>query len=194
MQLQNTIKRRRSCRKFTKKKPDWRDILDALDTTRYAPMAGGYYSLKFLILDDSESINEVAQACDQDFIKEAPYVVIFASDPGITKNAYPERGEMYMRQQAGAAMQNFLLTLTEKKMASCWIGHFNEEKLKKLFGIKGQIEAIFPIGYEKEKPKTRTIQASLFNRVSWHIWGNKRIEKPRSVSPYSPFATEKISK
>jgi nitroreductase len=188
MQLQNTIKRRRSVRKFKTKKPDWRDILDCLDTTRFAPMAGGYYSLKFLILDDKESIEEVAKLADQDFIKEAPYVVIFVSDPGVTKKAYPESGDIYMRQQAGAAMQNFMLSLTEKKLSSCWVGHFDEEKLAHKFGIKGNIEAIFPVGYEKERPKTRGIQASLYNRVSFHIWGNKSLNKPRAIEPYSPKA------
>lgn len=188
MKLQNVIQKRRSCRNFKEKKVDWREILDCLDTTRFAPMAGGYYSLNFLITDDKESIKKVAEICRQDFIKKAPYLVIFVSNPGITEQVFPERGKMYLRQQAGAAIQNFLLSITEKKLSTCWIGHFDEEKLKKLFGIKGQIEALFPIGYEKEKPKTRAIQASLYNRTYFHTWGNKRIEKPKSIAPYGPPA------
>ncbi|MDA3836122.1 MAG: nitroreductase family protein [Nanoarchaeota archaeon] len=186
MQLQKAIKKRRSIHSFKKKKVDWRDILDCLEATKLAPMAGGYYSLKFLIVEEAGAKEQIAKLCDQDFIAEAPYVVIFVSDPSVTKNVYPERGDMYMRQQAGAAIQNFMLSLTERELSSCWVGHFNQEKINQLFGIKGNIEAIFPIGYAKDIPKTRQIMASLYNRISFHTWGNKRIDKPKPIEHYAP--------
>ena len=187
MQLQTTIRKRRSIKKYKDKKPNYRDILDCIDSTRFAPMAGGFFSLKFLIIDDKESIQEIAKFADQSFIKDAPYVVIFVSDPSVTKKAFPESYEKYVKQQAGAAIQNFLLTITEKKLSSCWIGHFNEDKLVNKFKIKGNIEAIFPIGYEKEKPRTRGVQPSIYNRTYFHIWDNKSIKKPRAVEPFGAF-------
>jgi nitroreductase len=188
MQLQNAITKRRSCRKFKNKKPNWRDILDCLNITRYTPMAGGYFTLNFLIIDKKEDIQKVAKWAEQDFIKDAPYLILFISDPSITKNIYGERGTMYHHQQAGAAIQNFMLSITEKKLYTCWIGHFNEEKIKKLFKISNsqKIEAILPIGYEKEKPKTRSILAELYNRTHFHIWGNRRIKKPKIIEHYAP--------
>ena len=186
MQLQKAIKKRRSIRSYKNKKPDWRDIIDCIDSTRYSPYAGGYYSLKFLILDNEKDIQLIAELSDQDFIKEAPYVVIFVSDTSITKHVYPERGETYSKQQAGAAIQNFLLSAVEKGLSSCWIGHFNKEKITKEFKIKGDIEAILPIGYAKEEPKRKEIEPSLFNRTFFHEFGNKRMERPRAIHPFDP--------
>jgi len=179
MKLQNSIQKRRSIRKFKDKKVDYRDIFDCLDTTRFAPMAGGYFSLKFLLTDEKDKIKEVAEITEQEFIQEAKYLVIFMSDPKITKNLYKDRAEIYLHQQAGAAIQNFLLSLTEKGLGTCWIGHFNEDRLKRIFKIPaGQIvEAVFPIGYEKEKPKTREVMAELYNRMNFNQYGNKRMKK-----------------
>lgn len=186
MQLQKAIKKRRSIHSFKKKKVDWRDILDCLEATKLAPMAGGYYSLKFLIIEEQGAKEQIAKLCDQDFMAEAPYIILFVSDPSVTKQVYPERGDMYIRQQAGAAIQNFMLSLTERDLSTCWVGHFNQDKINQLFGIKGDIEAILPIGYAKDVPKTRQIMASLYNRISFHTWGNKRITEPKPIEHYAP--------
>ena len=50
MELDKTIKSRRSVRKFKDKKPNWRDILDCIDSMRYTPMAGGNFTLKLFIM------------------------------------------------------------------------------------------------------------------------------------------------
>ena len=188
MKLHDAILKRRSVREFKDKKIDWRDVLDCLESTKYAPMAGGYYSLKFLLIDDKKQIDKVAEWASQDWIKSAKYLVFFVSDPSITKNQYKERAERYLHQQAGAAIQNFMLTMTEKKISTCWIGHYNDEKLKEIFQISGSstIEAIIALGYEKEKPKTRKILPDLYNRISFHTWGNKRINPPSHAEHYAP--------
>ena len=58
MQLKEAIEQRHSTRKFSTKKPDWRDILECIDSARFAPMAGGNYSLKFILVDDKKSIQK----------------------------------------------------------------------------------------------------------------------------------------
>ncbi len=188
MKLQKAIKQRRSQREFKSVKVDWRDVLDCLDLTRYSPMAGGYFSLNYLIVNDKELISKISEFAEQDFVKGAGTLVVFVSDPSIVKNLYGERGIVYMHQQAGAAAQNFMLALTDRGISTCWVGHFNEEKVGKLLKIPGSkvIEAIFPIGYAKNKPKTRQIMAELYNRIYYNEWGNKRMNPPKHVEHYAP--------
>ena len=159
MDLGKTIQNRKSVRKFQSKKPDWRDIIECVDAMRYAPMAGKNFSLKFIIVSEKEKINKIAELSEQDFIAQTQYVLIVYSIPSRTENLFGERGKIYLRQQAGAAIQNFLLKIEEKDIDTCWIGHFNEEKLKKEFSIPddANIEAVFPIGYESktEKPSKK---------------------------------------
>ena len=179
MNLNDAIKTRHSVKKFTEKKPDWRDIIECIDAARYAPMAGANYSMKFILVSDSNSINKIAEAAQQDFIKKAQYVVVACSNPSRTINAYGKSGEVYARQQAGAAMQNFLLSITEHKLATCWIGHFTEETIKKEFDIPKDVnvEAVFPIGYEREKKHTKKSPIDLDRILYFHVYDKKKMKK-----------------
>jgi len=114
MSLDKIIHLRRSIRKYNDKKPDWRTIIECIDAMRYAPMAGGNFTLKFILVSEESKIQRLAQAAQQKFIATAHYVVVVCSKPRRTINSYKNRGKVYVRQQAGAAIQNFLLKLTEK--------------------------------------------------------------------------------
>ncbi|MFA6974255.1 MAG: nitroreductase family protein [Parcubacteria group bacterium] len=171
MDLQKAIEGRHSVRKYSIKKPDWKKIIECLDSVRYAPMAGGNYTLKIILVSDQEKINKLADAAQQPFIATAKYVVVFCSSSSRMTNAFGEKGKVYLRQQAGAAIENFLLKIHEAGMGTCWIGHFTEEEVKAILRIPGdvQVEAIFPIGYEVEKPRTRRAKDELglrFNTYS----------------------------
>ncbi len=186
MELNRTIRNRRSVRGFKEKKPDWRDILDCVDSMRYTPMAGDNFTLKFILVDDREKIVKLARAAQQDFIVETKYVLVVCSDPSRTVNAYGERGEMYCRQQAGAAIQTFLLKITEAGLSTCWIGHFIEEQVKRELRIpeKINVEAMFPIGYELKRPSTRRIKADLDRALYFNLYKNvqmKKVRKPEGI-------------
>src|SRR3972149_2646020 len=150
MQLDDAIKQRNSTKKFSSKKPDWREIIECIDSMRHAPIAGNIPTLKIVLVSNREKIAEIGEACQQNFISQAHYVIVVVSDPVKTLNSFGKRGEIYVRQQAGAAIQNLLLKVEEKKLAACWVGHFGEGQIKRILKVpdKGQIEAVIPIGYE----------------------------------------------
>ncbi len=173
MQLQEAIERRKSVRKYSRKKPDWRDVVECIDSARFAPMAGNLFSLKFILVDEEKSIQEISEACQQPFIANAHFVVVVCSDGGKTKISFGERSDIYLQQQAGAGIQNFLLSLTEKGLDTCWVGHFFEDKIKSILRIPEniQVEALFPIGLptkvkgasHPKKPKTELEYILRFN-------------------------------
>ena len=178
MELDKAIKSRKSVKKFSKKKPDWRKIIEAIDGARYAPMAGNFFSLKFILVSDKEKIQKLSEASQQEFLANAQYVVVVCSNPSRTLNAYEERGKDYLKQQAGAGIQNFLLKLEEFGLATCWIGHFVDEQIKEILKIPKEInvEAIFPIGYENEIAKTKQKRKiDLDNFLYFDKYGKRRM-------------------
>jgi nitroreductase len=188
MELNKAIQSRRSIRKFKDKKPDWRKIIEAIDSARYAPMAGNNFSLNFIMIDEQEKINKIAEYSSQDFIAQAKYVVVFLTTPERVINLFgEEKGLTFCKQQAGAAMQNFLLKLTEYALSTCWIGYFNEEKIKKLLKIPEEyiIEAIFPIGFANEKPKQKK-EKDLNNFLYFNEWDNKRMKSSQKIEGRYP--------
>jgi nitroreductase len=72
------------------------------------------------------------------------------------KLSYGERGKIF-KTTSRAAIENFLLKINECGLATCWVGHFYDEKIKRILKIPSEIEieAIFPIGYPFEKPKNK---------------------------------------
>ncbi len=183
MELNRAIQSRKSVRKFKDKKPDWRDIIECIDSARYAPMAGNNFSLKFILVDDKEKIQKIADAAQQPFISQTKYVVVVCSDSARPKNIYEKRGEVFVRQQAGAAIQNFLLKIQEAGLSACWVGYFVEEQIKRELKIPEgvQIEAVFPIGYEFEKQKTRKVKIDIDRILYFNEYKNKKMKKIKKL-------------
>ncbi len=183
MQLENAIKKRKSIRRYSEKKPDWRKIVKAIDAARYAPMAGNLFSLRFILVQDKDKIVRLKQACQQDFVGKAHYIVVVISDMTQVNRSYGNRAEKYGRQQAGAAIENFLLELESQGLATCWTGYFSEEQIKRILEIPENmvVEALFPIGLEtkiktKEKPKP-----DLENILWFDKWKNKYMKPIQRV-------------
>lgn len=180
--LDKIIHNRRSIKKFKSTKPDWREIIECIDSMRYAPMAGNNFSLKFILVDDEKKIAELTKASQQEFIKDAQYVLVVCTTPGRTEISYGERGKTYLKQQAGAAIQNFLLKITEYKLATCWVGHFVDEQVKDILNIPKDmnVEALFPIGYPMKKPESKRI-IDLDGVLYFNKYGNKKMNTPHII-------------
>lgn len=184
MKLDKIIKNRHSVRKFKNKKADWRDVIECVDSMRFAPMAGGIFSLRIIIVEKKELIEKIAQSAQQEFISNASYVVVICTDKKMSENAYEERAERYCRQQAGAAIENFLLKIEDKNLASCWVGAFDDNSLKRELSIPENIfvEAVLPVGIEHEKyyriRGKRKTKANMDSILFFNKYGNKKMRAP----------------
>ena len=186
MQLDKAIRERKSVRRFLDKKPNWRKIIKAIDLARFAPCAGNQFVLKFILVRDADKIKKLRQACQQDFLKGVKYAVVAVSDDAFLEKNYNERGHRYARQQAGAAIENFLLALEDQGLATCWIGHFDDNGVKEALGIPDAlvVEALFPIGKETKVTESRdkNPKQELENILYFDKWKNKYMTPADKVS------------
>jgi nitroreductase len=181
MDIHKLIRSRKSVKKFTNKKPDWRTILECVDAMRHAPKAGNNCTLKVVIVSDTNKIEKLSEAAQQPFFAQVHYMVVVCSDPTRLVKLYEKRGEFYNVQQSGAAIQNFLLKIEDVGLATCWVGHFLERKIQNILSIPKniQVEAMFPIGYESKikgkntKPKNRI---ELEKIIYFDKYGKKRMK------------------
>jgi len=183
MQLDNAIKSRKSVRKFKSKKPNWKSIIECIDSMRFAPTAGNNNTLKIILVDDAKKIQKITTACQQDFVGQVQYIVVICSDKSRLTNAYGERGEKFNKQQVGAAIENFLLKIQEAGLATCWVGYFIKDMIKRELKIPKEIEveAIFPIGYEYEKSYTQKHKIDLDAILYFNQYGEKKMKTPKRV-------------
>ena len=186
MDLTKAIQSRKSIKHYSDKKPSWKDIIECIDVMRYAPMAGNLFPLRIILVSDKNKIKQIADACQQDFIEKAHYVVVVCSDYKLVLNAYEERAERFCRQEAGAAIQNFLLKLEEKKLKTCWVGYYVDYLIKETLKIPKdlEVEALFPIGLESKKIGSSAAskrKIDLNNILYFEEYKNKRMKKKESI-------------
>jgi len=186
MDLDKAIEQRKSVRKFLDKKVDWREVIECVDAMRYAPAAGSNHTLKVIIVQDESKIKSLAEASQQPFVATGKFVVVVCSNSDRLVNAYEDNGEKFNFQQNGAAIENFLLEIESKGLATCWVGHFFEKQIKEILTIpdKYKVEAIFPIGYESKLKGEKSVKRNAIDLGSFLYFdkfGNKRMSQPRKV-------------
>lgn len=176
MDFNSVIAHRRSVRAFKTKAASWRDVVEAVDAARAIPLAGNTTTLRFLITMDPDKIAKLAEIAEQNWMTDASIVVAVCSDETLLEKTYGERGRVYSRQQAGAAIQTFLLALVNRGLGACWVGAYNDKKVRRLLDIPEhiQVEALIPIGYAKAQP-TPKYKRSLKNLMYWERWGKSEI-------------------
>lgn len=175
MDFNKIIDSRSSVNSFSSKKPSWKPVMLAIDAALQGPFAGNRNNLKFIIVEDKNTIKSLAKHSNQSWISETKLAIVVISDDTILENLYGEKGRVYSRQQAGAAIQTVLFKLVDQKLSACWVGSYTDEIIKQLLKIPAhmQIEAIIPVGYAKHKQKKKR-KVELSNSVNWEEYGMNR--------------------
>lgn len=189
MKFDDIIKTRHSARRFSTKKVKWQDIIEAIDAANQVPLAGNIYALRFILVDDKKKIRQLAEASQQTFFENVDYIVVVCSDKTQVIKSYDERGEIYVRQEAGAAIENFLLKIVDLGLASCWIGAFVDDEVKDILEIPKpydniNIEAILPVGYEMPGKQVSSRKMSLDNCLWFNKWKNRFMKEPRKPEAF----------
>ncbi len=189
MDFETITKNRKSVRKFSVKVPDWRKIVRAIDIAILAPAAGNQGALKYILVNDPDKISEIAKATQQSFTEKVHYMIVIVSNPLKLERSYGNRAYRYMAQESGAAIENFLLALTNQKLATSWVGYFYEKQIKSVLDIPEDliVEGIFPIGIEarssraKQKMKPELDTVLYFNKFK----NKKMVPQTRVRSDWS---------
>lgn len=150
------IKSRRSVTKYLSKPVSWEKISRILDAARHAPSCGNLQNWKFIVVLEPANRQAVADAALQQlWMAQAPVHIIICAEPEKAERYYGIRGErLYTTQNCAAAAQNILLEAHSLGLGSCWIGAFDEDALKRKFGMEefARPQGIITIGYAAEIP------------------------------------------
>ncbi len=152
MQFDDVVRKRHSVRSYTNFPPSGTDVQRILEIANMAPSAGGLKARNIMVVRKGSKTEALAEACGgQQFVGEAPFVMVFCADIDRIK-AYGERGErLYCIQDTAAAVQNALLKAADLGIGSCWVGDFDPEKVTQVLGLPDHLipQALVPIGYEE---------------------------------------------
>ncbi|TFG06938.1 MAG: nitroreductase [Promethearchaeota archaeon] len=153
MDFYDVVKKRRSFRFYKHDMPEQDKIDRILEAARLAPTWANMQGMHYVIVQDPEKVKAIWKAIGQrKKFADAPMFIVGAiSENDSGKNA---SGEKYYPVDFGICFEHLILAATAEGLASCWIGWFNEEKIKKILNIpeKYRVLGLTPLGYST-KPK-----------------------------------------
>ena len=168
MDFFDVLKERVSIRNFKSAKLKKEELSQILIAANSAPSAGNLQSYEIVLVEDKEKKEKLKEACfNQHFISQAPVVLIFCANKERATIRYGERGEkLYSIQDATIACSYAQLSATALGLSSCWVGAFDEYKVRSIIDAPEHIKpvALLPLGYANEKPR-RTIRRKLNDLV-----------------------------
>lgn len=157
MEFYEVLRKRKSVRKY-KPDPVSDDALNRiLEAGRIAPSAKNIQPWHFIVVRDRKTKEKLIEACrGQRFIAEADVILCGCSSEKI---AWGRMGG-YMSAFAidlTIAFEHMILAAANEALATCWIGAFEEKKVKEILRVPDDVRvvALTPIGHPAEDAKNR---------------------------------------
>ena len=169
--LGDLLRRRRSVRRF-ENRPVPHDLLrQALDMARWAPSGANRQPWHFIVVTDDGARRQLADSARAALfdlnahLREAGAVIVACSDPRVSK---------WHLYDVSAAVMCLLLALQSLGLGACWVGMFDEARVKQLLDIPAalRVAALVPVGYSAERPAPSP-RLEVGEITFWQRWGGR---------------------
>ncbi|OGW76101.1 MAG: hypothetical protein A2Z72_01950 [Omnitrophica bacterium RBG_13_46_9] len=177
MDLLDLIKKRRTVRKHKSKRVPKEIIEKIIEAGRWAPSAHNLQPWKFVIVDNDDKINQIADLLDKRAdelysgfnivmrdtaknLRRSHLLLAIYSNKIITDkfnklgSPYSEIGNIYEIQSVTNAIENILLYSHSLNLGMAWYGMtlFCEKEINVLLNQTGRLMAVLSLGYPDEVP------------------------------------------
>ncbi len=149
MPFLDLARRRRSIRQYRPDPVPPEVVQQVLEAGRWAPSACNSQPWEFIVVTDPrarEAIYQLASVVGLKWphLRTAPVIVVVCA----------RRLTPYSRDDAIFAGQNMLLCAADLGLGTCWIGGFNESKMKRLLAVPESylLPGMFTLGYAAKEP------------------------------------------
>ncbi|MHA2017569.1 MAG: nitroreductase family protein [Promethearchaeota archaeon] len=153
MEFNDVILKRRSIRKFKQDPVQDEKIRKIIEAARLAPTWSNKQGVRYIIIKDQNTIKEIANATTQKWTENVPMFIIVCISP--VNSGKNMNNLEYFTVDAAICMEHIILAATNEGLGTCWIGWFDEEKIKELLSVpdKTRIIALTPLGYSDYTPR-----------------------------------------
>jgi len=145
---------RRSVRQYVHEPIPAEDLTRILECARQAPSAGNRQPCHFVVVTEPELRREIGLAShNQTWLADAAAIVVGLGDPSVSAGWY--------QVDTAIAMQNLILAATSLGYGTCWVGAFDEAKVKEILAIPPELRviALTPLGRSAQQPEARPRRA-----------------------------------
>lgn len=161
------ISKRRSIRKYSAQPVEDQKIRLVLESARLAPSSCNSQPWFFYVVSNQEKIQELAQSKNAPlkinlvthWMSSAAVVIVACADPKLFSH---KAAGLFAKDcheiDVAIAVEHMVLTAEELGLGTCWIGWFNENKVREVLKIPKKLEvvAMLTLGYAAEKPAEKS--------------------------------------
>jgi nitroreductase len=178
LELSEAIRNRTSIRKYLPRPVESEKIVACIDAARLAPSACNAQPWRFIAVDDPDLLRDLAPAFGgiygiSRFARKAPVLIAIISDPDWLPSAGGKlRKTDFHLIDIGIAGEHFVLKAVELGLGTCWIGWFDENRVKKVLKIPvgKRVEIMLSLGYpalEQGPPHKRKPLEDIYTQNGW---------------------------
>lgn len=155
MDVFEAISKRRSIRKYKDEPIDDEKLEMILEAARIAPSAANRQEWRFIVVKNKETREKLVEAANgQTFVGKAPVTIVACSTE--SERVMP-CGQPAYTVDLSIAVSFMILEATEQGLGTCWLGAYDEEKVRNILQIPERIRvpAMFTLGVAAEEPHQR---------------------------------------
>ena len=170
MDVMDAIKTRKSVRAYLDRPVEDEKLNAVLEAARLAPSASNRQEWRFVIVRESATRKKLAEvAWGQSFVGEAPVLIVACAE---TDGHVMRCGQLCYPIDVAIALDHMSLAAVELGLGSCWIGLFDEKKVKELLHIPDEIRVVelMPLGYPSDPAAINKKRLPLDRIVKYERW------------------------
>ncbi len=168
MDIYEAIKHRYSCRAYAESPIEDEKLNRILESAVLAPSAKNLRDWRFIIVTNADTKERLRLAANnQPFITQASAVIVGCSNSDYVMKC----GHAISLIDVAIAMEHIALAATAEGLASCWVGSFCPEKVRKVLAIPESVEVVelMTVGVAADEEKHRPPEP-LGNVVCYDRW------------------------
>lgn len=159
MDVFEVVRARRSVRAYLDTPVEAEKLEQILRAVNQAPSAGNLQAFEVYVVRRPDQRKGLCVAAGgQEFLEQAPLVLVFCAHATRSKNKYGARGEdLYCLQDATIACTFAMMAAVALGLSTVWVGAFDESGVSRLLNLPSAHRpvALLPVGYAAERPGPR---------------------------------------
>jgi nitroreductase len=169
MAVLEAIRKRYSCRAYIDKPIEQEKLDQIFEAARLAPSAKNLQDWRFVVVRDKEKKRQVAANTNRPEVFEKAAVIIAACSGC---NDVMKCGQAVGPIDVAIALEHICLQATQLQLATCWIGSFDAEKVRRILEIPQDVSIIelMALGYPADKMK-KPDREPIEKIVCYDKWG-----------------------
>jgi len=170
MDVMDAIKRRKSVRSYLARPVEDEKLNAVMEAARFAPSASNRQEWRFVIVRELENRKRLAAAAGgQTFVGEASVLIVACAE---TDGHVMRCGQLCYPIDVAIALDHLSLAAAELGLGSCWIGLFDEKKVKEILRIPDEIRVVelMPLGYPSDPSTVAKKRLPLDRIVKYEHW------------------------